>query len=159
HYNWGLRSLEFDRDALANYRFVVRRLEARLRDGTLVRVPESGVVAPLDLRGLLEQQSPLQISLAVPALQLGRANLGEAEDARWRSETPRDGIFDENSGQNPRVVQFRRLNMHLMSALQNTAGYEVLPIASIERSAQAEAVPQLNEGYIPPLLACDSWAP
>src|SRR5262249_42969330 len=98
-------------------------------------------------------------SLAVPALQLGRANLGEAEDARWRSETPRDGIFDENSGQNPRVVQFRRLNMHLMSALQNTAGYEVLPIASIERSAQAEAVPQLNEGYIPPLLACDSWAP
>jgi type VI secretion system protein ImpJ len=159
HYNWGLRSLELDHDALANYRFVVRRLEARLRDGTLVRVPEYGALAPLDLRIPLERQSPLPISLAVPTLQLGRANLGDSEDARWHLDTPRDGLFEENTGQNPRTVQFRQLNMHLRAGSQDTAGYEVLPIAHVERSAQAEAVPQLHEVYIPPLLGCDAWAP
>src|SRR4029079_7827252 len=50
HYNWGLRSLELDLDALANFRLVVRALEARLRDGSLVAIPENGVLAPVDLR-------------------------------------------------------------------------------------------------------------
>src|SRR5438045_3612479 len=31
-YNWGLRAIDLDLDALGNYRFVVRSLEARLRD-------------------------------------------------------------------------------------------------------------------------------
>src|SRR5689334_4406318 len=32
HYNWGLRTLDLDLDALTNHRLVVRALEARLRD-------------------------------------------------------------------------------------------------------------------------------
>jgi type VI secretion system protein ImpJ len=35
----------------------------------------------------------------------------------------------------------------------------VLPIARIKRADRAEAVPQLDESYIPPLLACDAWKP
>src|SRR5262249_2223393 len=42
---------------------------------------------------------------------------------------------------------------------QNAAGYETLPLARIEKSAQADAVPQLDEAYIPPVLACDAWGP
>jgi type VI secretion system protein ImpJ len=159
HHNWGLRTIDFDPDALVNYRFVVRRLKARLRDGTLVRIPEDGVVAPLDLRGPLERQSPVEVSLAVPALQLGRANVGEEVHSRWRADTPHDGVFDENTGQNPRPIQFRRLNLSLMAGGRDAAGFEVLPIARVERSAQAEAVPQLHEVYIPPVLGCDAWAP
>src|SRR5207237_7192345 len=45
HYNWGLRAVEIDPDALRNYRFVVPRLQARPRDGTLVRVPQAGPLA------------------------------------------------------------------------------------------------------------------
>src|SRR5262249_20325142 len=36
HFNWGLRAIDLDREALANYRFVVRSVKVRLRDGTLV---------------------------------------------------------------------------------------------------------------------------
>ena len=32
HYSWGLRSIDIDEEALRNYRFVVHRLRARLRD-------------------------------------------------------------------------------------------------------------------------------
>jgi type VI secretion system protein ImpJ len=161
HYNWGLRSVEIDPDALRNYLFVARRLQARLRDGTLVRVPQDGALAPLDLRVALEAPGPVEIGLAVPAVQLGRANLGgpDADGARFRLETPPDGVPDENTGQNVRPIQFRRLNLRLLTAGQDPAGYEVLPIARVERSAQAEAVPQLHEAYIPPVLGCDAWPP
>ncbi len=50
HYNWGLRVFEMDRDALANHRLVIRRLRARLRDGTLISIPEEGELPALDLK-------------------------------------------------------------------------------------------------------------
>src|SRR5947209_14890852 len=43
-HNWGLRRLEYDKDALAGHQFVVRALEARLRDGTLVSLPDDAAV-------------------------------------------------------------------------------------------------------------------
>jgi type VI secretion system protein ImpJ len=161
HYNWGLRAVEIDPDALRNYRVVVPRLQARLRDGTLIRVPDDGALPPLDLREPLGRLSPVEVRLAVPVVQLGRVNVGGAGDdgVRFRIDSPRDGIFDENTGQNPRPVQLRRLNLRLLASTQDPAGYEVLPICRVERSAQAEAVPQLHEVYIPPLLACDAWEP
>ena len=35
-YNYGLFGIEFSRDALANHQFEVQRLQARMRDGTLI---------------------------------------------------------------------------------------------------------------------------
>jgi type VI secretion system protein ImpJ len=160
HFNWGLRTIDIDQAALATYQFVVHRLEARLRDGTLVRVPEDGAVTPIDLRSGLEQHNPLEVSLAIPAVQMGRANVGRGDDevpVRFRAYTPRDGVPDENSGQNPRPVQFRMMNLRLVTQAQDVAGYEILPIARVERSARAEAVPELHEPYIPPVLGCDAW--
>jgi type VI secretion system protein ImpJ len=40
---------------------------------------------------------------------------------------------------------------------EDATGYEVLPIAQLVKSAGAGAVPQLDETYIPPVLACDVW--
>src|SRR5262249_39048930 len=55
HYNWGLRAVELDLDALANYRLVVRVLRARLRDGTLVSIPEEGTLPAIDLKPAFER--------------------------------------------------------------------------------------------------------
>jgi type VI secretion system protein ImpJ len=158
HFNWGLRGIDIDRAALKNYQFVVHRLEARMRDGTIVRVPEDGTLTPIDLRAGLDRQNPLTVNLAIPAVQVGRANLGQdTEGTRFRVYAPRDGVPDENSGQNPRPVQFRVPNLRLLSGAQDASGFEVLPIAQITRSAKAEAVPEMFEPYIPPVLACDAW--
>ncbi len=40
---------------------------------------------------------------------------------------------------------------------QNLAGYETIPIARVEKSERAEATPQLDTTYIPPVMACDAW--
>src|SRR5687767_12672207 len=75
HYDWGLRAIQFDRDALANYRFAVRSLEARLRDGTTVSLPEDGALAALDLKEGFGRDLSVTVYLAVPKLQLGKANV------------------------------------------------------------------------------------
>ena len=55
--------------------------------------------------------------------------------------------------------QVRLLNLKLLASTQHQTGYEVLPIARVEKSQQAEATPQLDETYILPLLACEAWKP
>src|SRR4051812_26696391 len=70
HFNWGLRQIEIDLDALANFRFAVRALKARLPDGTPVALPEDAVLPALDLKPAFEQSPGVTVYLAVPVLHL-----------------------------------------------------------------------------------------
>lgn len=160
HYNWGLRAVDLDLDALSNYRLVVRALRARLRDGTLVSIPEDGALTPLDLKAAFEGNNNVTVYLAVPIANLGKANVaagGSADGVRYLLDT--QDLEDENTGVNPQPIQLRLLNLKLLLSTQDHAGYEVLPLARIEKSQRAEATPQLDETYIPPVLACESWKP
>ena len=119
HYNWGLRSLELDLDALANYRLVLRSLKARLRDGTLVDVPDDGNLGVLDLKNAFGRDNSLTVYLAVPVLQLSRSNIsggGTTNGARFAVDTLE--LEDENTGLNPQPVQVRRLKDRIFDALR-----------------------------------------
>jgi len=163
HYNWGLRRAEIDLDALGNYRLVIRELSARLGDGTLVDVPALGNLPVLDLKEAFGRETTLTVYLAVPVFQLARANVSNASNgpaangARYIVDSQE--LEDENTGMNPQPIEVRRLNLRLLLSGQDHSGYEVLPIARIKRADRAEAVPQLDESYIPPILACDAWKP
>src|SRR5262249_32281671 len=158
HHNWGLRAISLDRDALANHRLVVHSLEARLRDGTLVTVPEDGTLPALDLKPAFERASAITAFLAVPVLHVGRANVlaGGAPGAapgevgvRYRPDTLE--LEDENTGVNPQLVPVRLLNLTLLlgnpddegAPGRSLAGHEVLPVARLEKSPSAQAGPQL----------------
>jgi type VI secretion system protein ImpJ len=173
HYNWGLRTLDLDREALKNFRFVVRSLTARLCDGTLVAIPEDGRLEALDLKPALTRANEVTVLLALPQLQMGKANVppdavldGEVApptttegggDTRFLVDT--QDLEDENSGVNPQPIKVRLLNVKLLLGSEEHPGYELLPIARVMKPAAAEAVPELDLTYIPPLLACDAWAP
>lgn len=160
HYNWGIRSIDLDLDALSNYRLVVRGLEARLRDGTLVSIPEDGNVPVLDLKEVFGREKSVTVFLAIPLRHFARSNIardGVSDTARYVVDEQQ--LQDENTGLNPQTIQVRLLNLRLLLSNQDHAGYEVLPIARIKKADRAEAVPQLDESYIPPLLACDGWKP
>src|SRR5262249_43822056 len=53
----------------------------------------------------------------------------------------------------------RLLNLKLLLSGDDQTGYEVLPLARVEKSPRAEAAPQVDVTYIPPVLACDAWPP
>ncbi len=160
HFNWGLRGIEIDLDALANFRFNVRSLKARLPEGTPVELPEDGILPALDLKAAFEQGPRVTIYLAAPVLHLGKANAAAGADGdgvRYLLQTKE--LEDENTGVNPQRVQMRVLNLKLLLSTQDHSGFDVLPIARIEKSPRAEASPQLDRTYVPPLLACDAWPP
>jgi len=160
HYNWGLRSFELDIDALSNYRFLVRSLQARMRDGEAITIPDDGVLPDLDLREAFGTEQEVTIYLALPLLQLTRSNVKKAntdDDVRYSVTTQQ--LEDENTGLNPQPIQIRSLNFKLLTSGRDQAGYEILPLARIKRADRAEATPELDESYVPPLLACDAWKP
>ncbi len=163
-YHWGVRSIRLDAEALKASRFKVQRLEARLRDGTIVRVPDDGLLPDRDLRPFMVGPAPVEIMLAVPALRVGWANIRtKPEDiVRYHVEPVREGVADENDGRTSGAgaVQFRRLNLQLIVAGEtDLAGFETIPLARVDRSGQVGAIPRLAPSYIPPLLACDAWEP
>jgi type VI secretion system protein ImpJ len=158
HYSWGLRTCELDPDALGNYRFVVRRLQARLRDGTLIAIPEDGVLAAVELKTAFERTRSIRVFLAVPVFDLGRANVptnSSPDRARYLLDSQE--LEDENTGQDRKAIRIRRLNCKLLLSTEDRAGYETLPIAQVKKSDRADATPELDEAYIPPVLACDAW--
>ncbi|WP_435020370.1 type VI secretion system baseplate subunit TssK [Tundrisphaera sp. TA3] len=160
HHNWGLRSASIDLDALANSRFSLRGARARMRDGTLVAIPDDAVLPALDLKPAFAAQDVVTVYLAVPILNPGRANVakaGAADGVRYVVDT--ETIPDENTGANPQQVLVRRLNLRLLTSAQDQSGYDVLPLARIMRSSRSESTPQLDETFIPPLIACDAWPP
>jgi type VI secretion system protein ImpJ len=160
HYNWGLGAADIDLDALANHRLVVRGLKARLRDGSLVSIPEEGTLPTLDLQTAFEGTTNPTVYLAVPVANLGKANVctnGHANGARYRLDVQE--LEDENTGVNPQPIQVRLLNLKLLLDHDDRAGYDVLPLCRIHKSATAEATPELDVSYIPPLLACEAWQP
>jgi type VI secretion system protein ImpJ len=170
HYNWGLRRFDWDPGALANRRFVVKSLEARLRDGTPVCLPEDGVLDALDLASAFDKDDLVTVYLALPVLQVGQANVMDRNpsadaastgtqtlDRRYRLETQE--LEDENTGSDAQPIPVRFLNVKLLTSSQDLSGYEILPLARIQRPAKADAVPQLDDTFIPPVLACDAWKP
>lgn len=158
-HHWGLRSIDLDLDALTNSRLVVRSLEARLRDGSSIAIPSDGQLPILDLRHAMADRQNLTIYLAVPLLVSGQSNVADTPTSTARYLVENLEIEDQNSGSNQQTIQIRRLNLRLLHDGDNHAGYETLPIARIRRSDRGEAVPQLDETYIPPLLSCDAWQP
>jgi type VI secretion system protein ImpJ len=172
-FNYGLRVLEFSKEALANHQFEVHRLQARMRDGTLVSLDSGQEPDRLDLKqpigelqkamaelaDAFEVQSVVRVYLGVPKLQMGRGNV-QGEDApvggaRYSETTV--SVQDESDGGNDQDLQLRRLNVRLVLSTEDLAGYELLPIAQIRRASEGEATPQIDREYIPPVMTTEAW--
>jgi len=171
-FHFGLQALEFSSESLANHQFQVHVLQARMRDGTLVnlasgqepdrvdlKTPVAGLQRVLaDLGEAFSSETTVRVYLAVPKLKLGRANVQEttfADGIRYSTEA--QSVQDESAGGNDQEIEFRNLNIRLLLSTQDLSGYELLPIAQIKRASEGEAVPRIDDSYIPPVLAIDAW--
>jgi type VI secretion system protein ImpJ len=159
-YPYGLRRFEFSEEAIGNYQFQVLACEARMQDGTLLSLDAGQPLDRLDLRAGFAKESTVRIYLGVPKLAMGRVNVGSiTERGMHRYVEQKQAVQDESLGGNDQELEFRTLNARLLLSTQELAGYEVLPIAQVQRASEKEAAPQLDLRYIPPLLAVDAWPP
>jgi type VI secretion system protein ImpJ len=157
-YNYGLVAIDFSREALANHQFEVRLLKARLRDGTLVALEHGQEPDRVGLNEAFEKKEVVTIYLGVPKLKLGRPNVAsDASAAPARFVPLRLGLPDEQTGGNEQELELKQLNAKLLLSTQDLSGYELLPIAQVKRAGAGAARPQLDESYIPPVIALDAW--
>lgn len=160
HYNWGIRAIEHDEDALRNHRLVIRRLDARTPDGALLSFPQDGALPVVDLKEPLARSESVRVALALPLASANRPNVTDsAADPAARYAVEVVEWTDENTGADPQEIQVRRPNVRLLVSGDDESGYETLPLMRVRRAESASGVPSIDPTYIPPLLACDAWAP
>ncbi|MFT5299928.1 MAG: type VI secretion system protein ImpJ [Mariniblastus sp.] len=171
-YNYGIFQIQFNREALANHRFELLSLQGRMRDGSIIdfdlsQQPEGVDLKQienqlkdhsLDLTEALKSERTIDIFIGIPKLKLGKVNLSSGEEsAETRFISTDATISDEGDGQSNQEIQFKQLNSRIVLSTQDVSGYELLPLARVTRASDTEVLPQLDETYIPPLLAIDSW--
>jgi type VI secretion system protein ImpJ len=173
-YNYGLTTLEYSKEALANHQFQIHSLKARMPDGTLVSLESGNEPDRLDLKSSLVamnqgkvdlaeafgRESTIKVYLAVPKLQLGRANVGyPGQTDHSRYVEAEQSTQDESRGGEDQTIQVRSLNARLLLSTQDLSGYEVLPIAQIRRASEEQAIPRIDPDYIPPVVSITAWPP
>jgi len=171
-YGYGIKSLRFSEQALANHQFQIDHLQVRMPDGTLVNLefgqqPDrlnltDGLheMQPLmaELSDGFEQESAVRIYLGIAKLKLGRSNVdtgGSNETTRYK--TAQLEVQDESRGGNDQELEFRTLDARLLLSTEDLSGYELCPLAQVRRSGEGNSQPRLDPSYIPPLISIDAW--
>ena len=158
-YNYGVRSLKISEEAVANHQVQVNFCHARMKDGTLISLEPGQEPDRVDLSEVFATESVVRVFLAVPKLKMGSLNVGSDPAGKQRYVGSTQSLQDESGGGNDQDVGLRNLNVRVLLSTQDLAGYEVLPIAQIQRASDQEATPRVDASYFPPMLAIDAWPP
>ncbi len=151
-FHWGVRDLAFDEEALAESRIVVVRLEAVLRDGTVLRVPGNATIEPRTFTSGVDR---LDVHLALRSWSVQDANVVDDGDRAARHRVVSTELPDLNRGGPPTPVEVLEPNLRLLlSGEENELGlYETLKIAVIEATDDSKRPYALARSFTPPLLA------
>jgi type VI secretion system protein ImpJ len=156
-YPYGLIEARLSRDELENGRIRFERLRAIMPSGRIVDYPEYAELPSLDIKPLLARSAAgFKIYLGVPAWQNTRANtVKNTADSDTRAKL----IFrvgeidcaDENTGDNLKPMQIRKVNSRLMLEEEDTADMERLPLFRMMRAAGEEVgSPRQDPDFVPP---------
>jgi type VI secretion system protein ImpJ len=156
-YPYGVLEARVSRDELENKRIRFDRLRAIMPSGQYIDYPENAELPSLDIKPALDKSGGgFKLFLGVPLWQNARANtLKSAGDADSRAKLLyRIGEMeytDENSGENPKPVQVRKLNSRLMFEHEDTADMELLPLMRVVRAAGDDVgLPKQDPEYVAP---------
>jgi type VI secretion system protein ImpJ len=156
-YPYGLLEARLSRDELENMRIRFERLRAIMPSGQIVNVPENSELPSLDIKQALSKSvAGFKIFLGVPLWQNVRANtVGTSADADTRVKLIyRVGEIecaDENTGENPKPIQIRKLNARLMLEHEDPTDMEMLPLMRVMRATGEDVgLPRQDTEYVPP---------
>ena len=167
-YGYGIRSIEIDAGRLSESRFAVQALRARMGDGTVIDLDVGQKqLDEIDLEPAFRKQSSVLVYLALPRMQLGVPNVGVKQPDTTGAQVevgtiPRYhqvtlNLQDESRGGNVQPIQFKRPHWYLLTEDQEREGYEVLPLARVERTSAQSGRARIDREYIPPALSTDAW--
>lgn len=158
-YPYGVIEARVSRDELENMRLRFDRLHVIMPSGVEVNFPESAELPSLDIKQVFSQGAgSFSVSLGVPLWQNARANtLGLSQQSDARSKLLyRIGEIecaDENTGENPKPLQVRKVNARLMLENEDASEMETIPLARIVRATGDDVgLPKADPEFVPPCL-------
>jgi type VI secretion system protein ImpJ len=156
-YPYGVVEARLSRDELENMRIRFDRLRAIMPSGRIVDFPDSAELPSLDIKqALAKSVAGFRLYLGVPLWQPARANTvrtGVEGDTRAKLIYRIGEIecTDENTGENPKPVQVRKINSRLMFEQEDNADMEVLPLLRVMRAVGDDVgLPRQDPDYVPP---------
>lgn len=158
-YPFGVIEARLSRDELENKRVRFDKLRAIMPSGLEVNYPLSAELPSLDIAQAFSRGSgSFTVSLGVPLWQNSRANtVSLTHDTDPRSKliyrVGETEYHDENTGENPKPVQIRKINSRLVLEHEDVADLEVLPLLRIVRATGEEGgLPAEDREFVPPCL-------
>jgi type VI secretion system protein ImpJ len=158
-YPFGLVEARLSRDELENMRIRFDRLRVIMPSGLEINYPENCDLPSLDIKQAFSKGSgTFNVLLGVPLWQNGRANTmnpSQQSDSRVKllyrvGETE---CTDENTGENSKPIQVRRINSRLMFEQEDASDMEVLPLLRIVRAVGDDVgLPKEDPEYVPACL-------
>lgn len=156
---YGLHRLEIDHDALSNWRVSLGACELRFKDGTQLRCPQDAHISPVDIpkSSFRTAESRVRIFVGVSELRRGVANTTDQPGKAARFLKHLENVEDENTAGNQQELEFRKLNPQILIGEDAARGFDAIPVMQLRLGITAEAPPQIDPDYCPPLLVKDSW--
>jgi len=154
---YGIIEARLSADELADKRIRFERLRAILPSGQEVQYPEEANLPGLSLEAELARSGSVELLLAAPLWIPNRANsfrTGEPADPRnkllYIPEERRE-VADENTGENPQPVYFRKVNARVVVKGEDLADMESIPLMRVVRATgEAAGQPRQDPEYVPP---------
>ena len=78
---WGYRRCVIDEAALGGFRLVVRELDGRFRDGTILSMPADAPLPDIDLKPAFQGKTVLDVSLGIPVIRSTPTGISAVVDA------------------------------------------------------------------------------
>ncbi len=158
-YPFGVIEYRLNRPALANKRVMFDRLRVMMPSGVEVNYPSGAELPALDIAQAFSRGSgSFTVYLGVPVWQQSRANtVPVTHDADTRAKllyrVGETECYDENTGENPKPIQVRKINSRLMLEHENRDEMEVIPLLRVVRATgQDSGLPKEDPEFVPPCM-------
>src|SRR6266498_6055322 len=156
---YGLVEARLSRDELENKRIRFDRLHAVMPSGLEINYPENAELPSLDIaQAFAKGSGTCNVLLGVPLWQNARANtVGQNTTTDTRAKllyrVDEMECVDENTGENPKPVQVRKINSRLIFEHEDISDMEVLPLLRIVRATGEDVgLPKEDPEFVPPCM-------
>jgi type VI secretion system protein ImpJ len=151
---WGVRLLQWNRDALGHNLLEAQAMSAIFQDGAVYDAPAIDLLpAPLDLGQLPQEFNTFTIYAALPTIRPHGANAEEGgRYALAESET--SDLFSDAV---PIEVPFLKKRARLLAHAEPRDGYVSFPVLRIQRDPRGGFVE--DPTFVPPCVGIDAAAP
>ena len=159
-FNWGVRELVFNEEALAEALIEIQSLEAVLPGGTILRFPGNTSIAP---RKFDPEATEITVYLGMTRLSPVEANAAADAGAPGRSRyvIESEEVPDLNRGGFPGGVEYARPHVRVLFGNEGAEidACESIRIGVVRATGEPTAPFRLDVTQSPPLLAVQSWPP